>query len=192
MNRLGIKGAQEVKEHAWLKYYPWKDLYDKKLESPFNPKIGDNFDSRYCNQPDKLGLETKERYENHMKEEAIKQVFKDFYFYYNENDPNDISNTKEKKFYNLHTSLINNKKNELLPNSSIDLSKNTSSSANFDSKINKIKQLSTSGSTSSIYNKAQQISSVNNNSTSGGTGSSLSHNGSSVFKKNNSVSNIRY
>lgn len=38
-NRLGLRGAQEVKDHVWLKYYPWKDLYDKKLESPFIPKV---------------------------------------------------------------------------------------------------------------------------------------------------------
>ena len=38
-NRLGLRGAVEIKDHAWLKYYPWKDLYDKKLESPFIPKV---------------------------------------------------------------------------------------------------------------------------------------------------------
>jgi len=38
-NRLGLRGAQEIKDHAWLKYYPWKDLYEKKLESPFVPKV---------------------------------------------------------------------------------------------------------------------------------------------------------
>ena len=38
-NRLGLRGAIEIKDHAWLKYYPWKDLYDKKLESPFIPKV---------------------------------------------------------------------------------------------------------------------------------------------------------
>jgi hypothetical protein len=38
-NRLGLRGAVEIKDHAWLKYYPWKDLYDKKLDSPFIPKV---------------------------------------------------------------------------------------------------------------------------------------------------------
>jgi len=34
-----LRGAQEIKDHAWLKYFPWKDLYEKKLESPFIPKV---------------------------------------------------------------------------------------------------------------------------------------------------------
>ena len=38
-NRLGQTGAAEVKEHSWLKHFPWKDLYQKKLESPFVPKV---------------------------------------------------------------------------------------------------------------------------------------------------------
>jgi hypothetical protein len=38
-NRLGLRGATELKEHAWLKYYNWKDLYDKKIEPPYVPKV---------------------------------------------------------------------------------------------------------------------------------------------------------
>ncbi len=136
-------------------------------------------------------MATKERYESHMREEVVKQVFEDFYFYYNENDPNDKNNTKEKKFYNPHTSLINNKKNERLPsNGNIEVTKLIGNSSNFEAKLTKIKQLSTSGSTSSLFNKERQRSSLNNNSTSGGTGSSISN--SSVFKKSSSVTNFKY
>lgn len=38
-NRLGLNGAGEVKEHPWIKYFPWKELYEKKLEAPFVPKV---------------------------------------------------------------------------------------------------------------------------------------------------------
>lgn len=38
-NRLGLNGASEVKEHIWIKYFPWKELYEKKLEAPFVPKV---------------------------------------------------------------------------------------------------------------------------------------------------------
>ena len=54
INRLGLKGAQEVKDHPWFKSYPWKELTDKKVSPEYVPKEGDNFDKRYCEQPDKL------------------------------------------------------------------------------------------------------------------------------------------
>ena len=48
-NRLGFtNGAKDLKEHSWLKYYPWKELDNKQLPSPFIPEKKDNFDKRYC------------------------------------------------------------------------------------------------------------------------------------------------
>ena len=36
--RLGSKnGIKELKEHIWMKYYPWKDLSNKTLAAPFIP-----------------------------------------------------------------------------------------------------------------------------------------------------------
>ena len=44
-SRLGSKGgAKEMKEHPWLKYYPWKELENKTLPVPFIPEKRDNFD----------------------------------------------------------------------------------------------------------------------------------------------------
>ena len=108
INRLGLRGAQEAREHAWLKYYPWKDLYEKKIESPFIPKIGDNFDAKYCNAPEKLGNNTREKYEQYLREESFKDCFKDFYFYSNEFDPNDKCNSKDKKLFNPHLNIQSN------------------------------------------------------------------------------------
>ena len=58
VNRLGLRGPTEVKEHLWFKNYDWKNLYLGKLKAPFLPKKGDNFDFHYCNAPEKIGLET--------------------------------------------------------------------------------------------------------------------------------------
>ena len=38
-NRLGLTGIKELKTHVWFQNYPWKDLYNKKIESPFSPKV---------------------------------------------------------------------------------------------------------------------------------------------------------
>ena len=80
MLRLGYNGINEIKEHPWLKYYPWKDLYSKKLESPFIPKNQENFDKKYCQGPDKIGNDTLERYQNYYKVDALVDVFVNYSF----------------------------------------------------------------------------------------------------------------
>lgn len=89
---MGLRGASEVKEHPWLKYYAWKDLYNKTIEAPFQHKILEPWDQKYCNAPEKLGIETKERYENIIKGELYKSVFNDYYFYFNPEDSLDRQN----------------------------------------------------------------------------------------------------
>jgi len=39
INRLGLRGAAEVKDHPWFKDYPWKDLCDKKIAPAYIPKV---------------------------------------------------------------------------------------------------------------------------------------------------------
>ena len=80
-NRLGLRGALEVKENAWLKYYQWKDLYEKKLEAPFIPQQGDNFDQKYCGNDNKIDQETKIRYEMILKDPLYKDAFLNFTFF---------------------------------------------------------------------------------------------------------------
>ena len=92
--RIGLRGAAEVKDHPWLKYYPWKELYQKKLEAPFIPKIGDNFDKRYCESADKIGETTKARYERYTRDQNFKEAFKNFTII-NLNNEDDCN--KEKK-----------------------------------------------------------------------------------------------
>jgi serine/threonine protein kinase len=49
-NRLGSNGADEVKNHPWLRDFPWKDLEEKKLQAPFVPPKEDNFDQKNINE----------------------------------------------------------------------------------------------------------------------------------------------
>ncbi len=114
-NRLGLRGATEVKEHAWLKYYPWKDLYDKKIEAPFIPKVGDNFDAKYCNAPEKIGNDTKDKYEAYLRDENMKGIFRYFTYHNDENEDfgnknkssNSSAYTKDIKFVNPHANISN-------------------------------------------------------------------------------------
>ena len=79
MNRLGVHGAQEVKEHAWFNDFNWKELYNMKMESPFIPRNTDNFDYKYCNQLEKIGLQTQERYRLILERDDYETVFNDYY-----------------------------------------------------------------------------------------------------------------
>ncbi len=43
--RLGcIHGAIELKQHPWFENFPWQDLNNRRLASPFIPASQDNFD----------------------------------------------------------------------------------------------------------------------------------------------------
>ena len=79
-NRLGYKGIFELKEHPWFKYYPWDDLVNKTLPSPFVPEKKDNFDKRYCESVDRTGEETKMRYEEIILEGEYQKVFTKFFY----------------------------------------------------------------------------------------------------------------
>lgn len=80
-NRLGINGITELREHIWFKNYPWEDLYNKKLISPFIPKNGDNFDKKYCEGADKIGNDTYERYQCYYKNDNFEDIFRNYTFY---------------------------------------------------------------------------------------------------------------
>ena len=80
-NRLGLRSAKEVKEHPWIKKYPWKELYYKKLNPPFTPPPGDNFDKRYCNQEEKLNAAMKSKYEKYLNDPNYANAFDNFDFY---------------------------------------------------------------------------------------------------------------
>ena len=49
-NRLGNIGAHEVKNHPWLRDFPWDDLTNKRIKAPFIPPKEDNFDQKNINE----------------------------------------------------------------------------------------------------------------------------------------------
>ena len=61
INRLGIRSAQEVKDHPWIKKYEWGNLYNKIIIPSFKLPEGDNFDKKYCNQEEKIGSVLKKK-----------------------------------------------------------------------------------------------------------------------------------
>ena len=186
---MGLRGALEVKEHAWLKFYPWKELYDKGLESPFVPKSGDNFDVKYCNAPDKIGLDTKEKYDLYLRDESYKEAFKEFTFF---SGVTDITEAPKDKFNNPHLNISNVTiiENTVLGisnlpsanyNPTIESKKEKQPSLHIEHKFLKIKKQSNSSSTSSLLRQYRQ-SSLNSTSTSIGY---LKRTGNNASTQNN-------
>ena len=100
--RLGFKGIWELKQHRWMKFFPWEKLYNKELESPFLPEKKDNFDKRYCEANDTINIDTKIRYEKYKSDIEYDNYFLNFTYY------GIISeNEEEKKEEDLLTSSLN-------------------------------------------------------------------------------------
>ena len=125
--RLGYKGINEIKNHPWLKYYPWEELVQKKLNSPYLPENKENYDKKYCNNMEIVGIETKQRYEEYKTKENYENIFLNFTYYplfdeelnkdyknilnknkkINSNQKNDTSN--ETKNQKINNTIINKK-----------------------------------------------------------------------------------
>lgn len=83
LNRLGKNGPQEVKTHPWLKDFPWQDLWQKKVESPFMPPKQDNFDQKNINE-DWKDQEDEEFLANivSLRRNSIQAQFNGYYYDY--------------------------------------------------------------------------------------------------------------
>ena len=88
-SRLGsINGVKDLKQHPWMKYYPWKELTLKILPAPFIPENIDNFDKNYCESIEKISEETQLRYDDIIFTTHFSTAFNDFY--YNKNEKKDL------------------------------------------------------------------------------------------------------
>jgi hypothetical protein len=140
--------------------------------------MGDNFDAKYCNSLDKIGNATKERYEGIIRHENYREVFHDFFYYFNQNDINDKHNTKDcKKFYNPHLNINDN------------LSQMRSSIGSSNS-INMGSTISSLNSYANINNNNNSNTNNYNNNNSNYANSNISNNNNyNNFNNSNSVNN---
>ena len=79
--RLGKGGIEEIKQHPWLKFFNWKDLYLHKYISPFIPMQGENYDKKFCNYDENITEHTKIRYKNIVQSMQYKFIFDDYKYY---------------------------------------------------------------------------------------------------------------
>ena len=118
--RLGYKGINELKQHLWLKYYPWNLIKNKALPSPFIPSDSGNFDDKYCKGEDYIGEETKIRYVEILSKVNYDNCFNDFYYSIDEDNKRKnemilLSNKKEEN-NEINKSININKDNNIRKN----------------------------------------------------------------------------
>ena len=127
-NRLGFNSINDIKNNEWFSGINFKELYKKKLKSPYKPYSDENFDKKYCNYEEKNSLLTLERYKEIMSSNIYEKIFINYTYY----PLADINNDKNK----INISINNNKKN--IKNSGKN-SKKTSPDRNMVAKSNLIK-----------------------------------------------------
>jgi len=100
-NRLGYNSINEIKNDEWFYGLNFKDLYKKKLNSPYKPFYEDNFDKKYCNYEEKNSTNTLERYNEIMNSNIYERVFINYTYYpladLNEKSKSSISNKNSVK-----------------------------------------------------------------------------------------------
>jgi serine/threonine protein kinase len=140
-DRLGFNGSKEVFEHPWIKFFPWKELYLKKIKTPFKPKkTEDNFDSKFVNYVKIPGENTLERYNKYKITKNVNFIFRNYNFYFNEFDYFDPGNTKVIKFQNIHESLYDNLKEKNDSDEEININNNDEKECVIG-KINKVNNI---------------------------------------------------
>ena len=96
--RLGSKsGIKELKDHFWLRYYPWNELEKKSLPGPFIPEKRKNFDKRYCESIEHFGETTMLRYEQIALRDDYITAFANFYYNRDEKEKDMKDKEKEKE-----------------------------------------------------------------------------------------------
>ncbi|CAI2372278.1 unnamed protein product [Moneuplotes crassus] len=91
--RIGHRGIEEVKSHAWLKDFDWEGLRNKTLKPPFTPPMKDNYDTRnstYMFKDDysqKSLKEVKGMMDGKIKEiDDLQKYFTNYYYDYRERE----------------------------------------------------------------------------------------------------------
>jgi len=80
INRLGLNGPEEVRNHDWMKDFPFQKLRNKELISPFIPqKIENYFENRHLNS-DHLNEEIQKQNNLLLKRTSIQNLFAGYHY----------------------------------------------------------------------------------------------------------------
>ena len=128
-NRLGYNGINEIKNNEWFADINFKELYKKKLNSPYKPIWEENFDKKYCNYEEKNSIMTIERYQEIKNSSVYERMFINFTYYPLADIKNEKTKTNNEKQKNLKKMGKNSKKSS--PDKNIVLKSNNPNLSNY-------------------------------------------------------------
>ncbi|CAG9315385.1 unnamed protein product [Blepharisma stoltei] len=98
VNRLGLNGPDEVKNHPWFRDFDWKKLIDRRMESPFIPSQNDdNFDLKLHLADDPWKDAESESYQQSvelLRTPSTQALFAGYFYDINQNPGTESESTK--------------------------------------------------------------------------------------------------
>lgn len=80
-NRIGLNGAEELKQHIWLKNFDWESLLEKKMEPAFYPKPRPPIKAKVYTTEEEEKLEKeKEEFDQMLRKNSVQEIYKDYIF----------------------------------------------------------------------------------------------------------------
>ena len=91
VNRLGLNGPEEVKNHPWLSDVKWEKIREKNFASPYKPNaLQDNFDNRVLLTDDPLLEADAKAKDIKQDDKTTNDLFAEYF--YNIHDENSSTN----------------------------------------------------------------------------------------------------
>lgn len=129
------------------------------MQSPFLLDKRDNYDKRYCDQPDKIGIDTLTRYDDFKNQDNYNSLFAHFTYCAIEEERKRVQKTQERKIKENNTITITHKKHHSKSNTAFSRHENR----NMNSNQNLINNNSNSNNTINL-NENQQLNKTNSTS----------------------------
>lgn len=80
-NRIGLNGAEEVKQHIWLKDFDWESMLNKTMEPAFYPKPRPPVKPKVLTTEEEERVEKeKEEYDQMVRRKSVQEIYKDYIF----------------------------------------------------------------------------------------------------------------
>ena len=80
-NRLGLNGADEIKQHIWLKGFDWDSMLEQKLDPAFFPEPRPPVKPKVlCTEEEERVEKEKQEFDDMCRRKSVQEIYKDYIF----------------------------------------------------------------------------------------------------------------